>query len=40
MADAREGLLEAADAYNRACKTQRYDRAVALDDLKEAMILV
>jgi len=36
LADARDGLLEAADAYNRACKAQRLDRPVALDNLKEA----
>ena len=36
MADSRKELVEAADAYNRACMLQRTDRVGALVELNEA----
>jgi len=36
MADCRQELVEAAEAYNRACKIQRANRAGALVELNEA----
>jgi hypothetical protein len=40
MAQSREELLEAADAYNRACELQRHDRPGALLSLGTALQLV
>ena len=36
MADSRDELLQAADAYNRACELQRHHRDEALEQLKVA----
>jgi hypothetical protein len=40
MAQAREELLEAADAYNLACELQRSNRREALESLEDAVALV
>ena len=40
MADARDKLLKASDAYNQACKQQRYNHPVARESLKEAYDII
>jgi hexosaminidase len=40
MADARDKLLKASDAYNQACKQQRYNQPVARESLKEAYDII